>query len=217
MPSARWKGRSPPRRKAASRARSHRSRFRPRAGDTVIDSDEQPRKARPDKIPHLKPAFRKDGTMTPANASSISDGAAALMLMRRARGRKRQGLNVRARILGHASHAQAPGWFTTAPISAINKLMERIGWNVDDVDLWEINEAFAVVPMAAEARTGHSARQVERPWRRLRARPSDRRLGRAHPGNAAQRAGDPWPQTRHGRHLHRRRRGDGGGDRACVI
>ena len=124
-----------------------------RAGDTVIDSDEQPRKARPDKIPQLKPAFRKDGTITPANASSISDGAAALVLTTEAEAEKR-GFGVRARILGHASHAQAPGWFTTAPVFAMRKLMERIGWEMSDVDLWEINEAFAVVPMAAEREMG---------------------------------------------------------------
>ncbi|MCG6858681.1 MAG: acetyl-CoA C-acyltransferase [Salaquimonas sp.] len=124
-----------------------------RAGDTVIDSDEQPRKARPEKIPQLKPAFRKDGTVTPANASSISDGAAALILTTASEAEK-QGLGMRARILGHASHAQAPGWFTTAPVFAMNKLLEKIGWSVDDVDLWEINEAFAVVPMAAEREMG---------------------------------------------------------------
>ncbi len=124
-----------------------------RAGDTVVDSDEQPRKARPEKIPQLKPAFRKDGTITPANASSISDGAAALVLTTQAEAEKR-GFGVRARILGHASHAQQPGWFTTAPVFAMRKLMDRIGWEMSDVDLWEINEAFAVVPMAAEREMG---------------------------------------------------------------
>lgn len=120
-----------------------------RAGAQVIDSDEQPRNARPDKIPHLKPAFKKDGTITPANASSISDGAAALVLARQADA-DRHGFNIRARILGHTSHAQEPAWFSTAPIPAIAKLLEKVGWSRDDVDLWEINEAFAVVPMAAE-------------------------------------------------------------------
>jgi acetyl-CoA C-acetyltransferase len=118
-----------------------------RSGEAVIAEDEQPGKARPEKIPHLKPAFRKDGTVTPANSSSISDGAAALVLAR-ADAAGSRGLNVRARILGHASHAQAPGWFTTAPVPAARKLLERIGWNPDEVDLWEVNEAFAVVPMA---------------------------------------------------------------------
>ncbi|WP_341368250.1 acetyl-CoA C-acyltransferase [Yoonia sp. BS5-3] len=110
-----------------------------RTGEEVITRDEQPGKARPEKIPTLRPAFRKDGTVTAANASSISDGAAALVL-------SAQG--GRARILGHASHAQAPGWFTTAPVPAAQKLLAKIGWSVDQVDLWEVNEAFAVVPMA---------------------------------------------------------------------
>jgi len=118
-----------------------------RKGETVVAEDEQPGNARPEKIPHLKPAFRKDGTVTPANSSSISDGAAALILATRAEAEAR-GLPVRARILGHASHAQAPGWFTTAPVPAAQKLLSRIGWTTDDVDLWEVNEAFAVVPMA---------------------------------------------------------------------
>jgi acetyl-CoA C-acetyltransferase len=124
-----------------------------RSGAVMIDSDEQPRNARPDKIPQLKPAFRKDGTITPANASSISDGAAALVLAT-ADAAAKSGLGVRARILGHASHAQEPAWFSTAPVPAIAKLLKRLGWEVCDVDLWEINEAFAVVPMAAERELG---------------------------------------------------------------
>ncbi|MEQ8899254.1 MAG: acetyl-CoA C-acyltransferase [Roseovarius sp.] len=118
-----------------------------RKGEVTISEDEQPAKARPDKIPHLKPAFRKDGTVTPANASSISDGAAALVLAS-GDAAKANGLTIRARILGHASHAQAPGWFTTAPVPAAQKLLKKLGWSKDDVDLWEVNEAFAVVPMA---------------------------------------------------------------------
>jgi acetyl-CoA C-acetyltransferase len=124
-----------------------------RNGEATIDSDEQPRKARPEKIPQLKPAFRKDGTVTPANSSSISDGAAALVLTTRKQAEK-QGWPVRARILAHASHAQEPGWFTTAPVPAMQKLLEKIGWKLADVDLFEINEAFAVVPMAAEKLLG---------------------------------------------------------------
>ncbi|HKK97095.1 MAG TPA: acetyl-CoA C-acyltransferase [Marivita sp.] len=115
-----------------------------RKGDIVVSEDEQPRNARPDKIPQLKPAFRKDGTVTPANASSISDGAAALVLS----SSSSAGTGARARILGHASHAQAPGLFTTAPVPAAKTLLDQIGWTVADVDLWEVNEAFAVVPMA---------------------------------------------------------------------
>ncbi len=118
-----------------------------RRGDTVVGEDEQPGNARPEKIPTLKPAFRKDGTVTPANSSSISDGAAALVIASEDAA-KAKGLTIRARILGHASHAQAPGLFTTAPVPAAQKLLENIGWTKDDVDLWEVNEAFAVVPMA---------------------------------------------------------------------
>ncbi|KIN63148.1 Acetyl-CoA C-acetyltransferase [Sulfitobacter noctilucicola] len=118
-----------------------------RKGSVTIAADEQPGNARPDKIPTLKPAFREGGTVTAANSSSISDGAAALVLASE-EAAQAQGLNVRARVLGHASHAQAPGLFTTAPVPAAQKLLERIGWQKEDVDLWEVNEAFAVVPMA---------------------------------------------------------------------
>ena len=118
-----------------------------RKGSVTVSADEQPGTARPDKIPQLKPAFREGGTVTAANSSSISDGAAALVLASDSAARA-QGLNVRARILGHASHAQEPGLFTTAPVPAAQKLLDRIGWSKDDVDLWEVNEAFAVVPMA---------------------------------------------------------------------
>ncbi|MGI9389590.1 MAG: thiolase family protein [Boseongicola sp.] len=118
-----------------------------RKSTIFVDADEQPQSARPDKIPHLKPAFRKDGTVTPANASSISDGAAALALADRGQA-DQLGMPVRAIIRGHAVHAQAPGWFTTAPVPAARSLLDRVGWSVSDVDLWEINEAFAVVPMA---------------------------------------------------------------------
>jgi acetyl-CoA C-acetyltransferase len=113
-----------------------------------IEMDEQPFKANLEKIPTLKPAFRKDGTVTAANSSSISDGAAALLLMRRSTAGKR-GLSPIATIIGHSTHAQAPGLFTTAPVGAIRKLFERTGWRAGQVDLYEINEAFAVVTMAA--------------------------------------------------------------------
>jgi len=118
-----------------------------RTGEEIITRDEQPGRARPEKIPHLKPAFRKDGTVTAANSSSISDGAAALVLTSSAAA-EAAGATPRARILGHASHAQAPSLFPTAPIPAAQKLLDRIGWRKTDVDLWEVNEAFAVVPMA---------------------------------------------------------------------
>tara|TARA_R110002072_G_scaffold7161_1_gene39310 strand:+ start:956 stop:2089 length:1134 start_codon:yes stop_codon:yes gene_type:complete len=118
-----------------------------RKGDHSITADEQPASARPEKIPQLKPAFREGGTVTAANSSSISDGAAALVLASEDAAQA-QGLNIRARIIGHASHAQAPALFTTAPVPAVQKLLDRIGWSKDDVDLWEVNEAFAVVPLA---------------------------------------------------------------------
>ena len=119
-----------------------------RDGETSIRADEQPPKAKPGKIPTLKPAFRKDGTVTAANSSSISDGAAALVLMTLKEAEKR-GLTPLAAFRGQATHAQAPNLFTTAPIGAIEKLLAKTGWKTDDVDLFEINEAFAVVAMAA--------------------------------------------------------------------
>ncbi|UDQ89282.1 acetyl-CoA C-acyltransferase [Xanthobacter autotrophicus] len=121
-----------------------------KAGKTerVVAADEQPPKAKLDKIPTLKPAFRDGGTVTAANSSSISDGAAALVLMRRSEAEKR-GLTPLAAIVGHSTHAQAPNLFTTAPIGAVQKLAGKTGWDLKDVDLFEINEAFAVVPMAA--------------------------------------------------------------------
>ncbi len=121
--------------------------------ETVVSDDEHPRAARPEKIPQLKPAFRGDGTVTAANSSSISDGAAALVLMRECDARA-SGAPIRARILGHSSHAQAPNEFPTAPVPAAEKLLERLNRKVVDIDLWEVNEAFAVVPMAFMARTG---------------------------------------------------------------
>jgi acetyl-CoA C-acetyltransferase len=119
-------------------------------GDTVVTHDEQPFKAKLDKIPGLKPAFKKDGTITAANASSISDGAAALVLMRASTAAQR-GCAPVARIVAHAVHAQAPAWFATAPAGAISKVLAQAGWAAKDVDLWEVNEAFAAVTMAAMA------------------------------------------------------------------
>jgi acetyl-CoA C-acetyltransferase len=119
-----------------------------RAGDTIIKNDEQPYKAKLDKIPSLKPAFKKDGTITAANASSISDGAAALVLMPESVAAK-QGANGIARIVAHATHAHAPEWFTTAPVGAIEKVLAKAGWHAAEVDAWEVNEAFAAVTMAA--------------------------------------------------------------------
>ena len=124
-----------------------------RAGETVVTEDEQPGRARPDKIPTLKPAFAKDGTITAANASSISDGAAAL-LMTRASVADRHGLPVSAKLVAHAAHAHAPSRFATAPVPAIRKLLEKTGWSMSDVDLFEVNEAFAVVAMIAARELG---------------------------------------------------------------
>jgi acetyl-CoA C-acetyltransferase len=118
-----------------------------RAGERVISIDEGPGKVKLDKIPQLKPAFKKDGTITAASSSSINDGAAALVMMTESTA-KRLGVKPLARIVGHATHAQEPEWFTTAPVGATQKLLAKTGWKVSDVDLWEVNEAFAVVPMA---------------------------------------------------------------------
>lgn len=126
-----------------------------RKGEVVIDTDEQPSNARPDKIPQLRPAFAKEGTVTAANASSISDGAAALTLMM-ADDAEAQGHNPIALIHGYDQIAQEPEWFTTAPVTAINNTLQRVGWAVEDVDLWEVNEAFAVVAMAALKEIGMS-------------------------------------------------------------
>ena len=130
-----------------------------RKGDTVIDKDESPFKANPDKIPTLRPAFRKDGTVTAATSSSISDGAAALVVMRKSMADK-LGLKPLAKIVGHATHSQEPQWFTTAPVGAIKKLYDKTGWNTASVDLFEINEAFAVVTMAAMKEHGLSHDKV---------------------------------------------------------
>src|SRR5439155_10660021 len=121
-----------------------------KAGDTVIKFDEQPFKAKLDKIPGLKPAFKKDGAITAATSSSISDGAAALVLMRASTAAK-LGCKPIARIQAHAVHAQAPNWFTTAPVGAIDKVLKKTGWAAKDIGLWEVNEAFAAVTMAAMA------------------------------------------------------------------
>ena len=119
-----------------------------RKGDVTVDTDEQPGKARMDKIPQLRAAFKKDGTITAANSSSISDGAAALILMRESEA-KAKGLKPLARVMGHTTHSQAPSEFTVAPIGAMNSLLSKLDWTKDDVDLWEINEAFAMVTMLA--------------------------------------------------------------------
>jgi acetyl-CoA C-acetyltransferase len=124
-----------------------------RKGAILVEQDEQPMKADPEKIPTLKPAFAKDGAITAANASSISDGAAALVMTRESVAKK-LGMTVVARVAGHGGYAQEPGLFTTAPVPAMRKALDRAGWSVDDVDLFEVNEAFAVVAMIAERDLG---------------------------------------------------------------
>lgn len=126
---------------------------RDKTGERMIENDEHPLKVAPEKIPGLKPAFRPNGTITPAASSANADGAAALILTRRSTA-ERDGLPILATIVGHSTHSQEPQWFTTAPIPAIRKLLDKTGWSVGDVDLFEINEAFAVVPMAAQRDLG---------------------------------------------------------------
>ena len=126
-----------------------------RSGEVIVAIDEGPGKVKLDKVSSLKPAFKKDGTITAASSSSINDGAAALVLARSSTA-KALGARPMARIVGHATFAQAPEWFTTAPVGAVQKLLKNIGWSVKDVDLWEVNEAFAVVPMAAMKELGLS-------------------------------------------------------------
>ena len=128
-------------------------------GEVLIERDEQPQNARPAKIPTLQPAFKENGTVTAANSSSISDGAAALVLMRQQQALDR-GLDFEARIVGYAGHANEPAWFSTAPIPAVKKLLKKIKWDVSDVGLWEINEAFAVVPMAFSREVGLSMDKI---------------------------------------------------------
>ena len=126
-----------------------------RAGEVVVSIDEGPGKVKLDKIPQLKAAFKKDGTITAASSSSINDGAAAMVLMKESVA-TRYGSKPIARIVGHAMHSQEPEWFTTAPVGAVQKLLAKTGWKVGDVDLWEVNEAFAVVPMALMKELGVS-------------------------------------------------------------
>ncbi len=183
--------------------------------ETVVATDEQPPKARPDKIPTLKPAFREGGTVTAANSSSISDGAAALVMMRRSEAEKR-GLNPLATVIAHSTYAAEPGKFPTAPIGALKKLFDKTGWTKESVDLFEINEAFAVVAMAA-------MRDLSLPHEKVNVNGGACALG--HPIGAsgarilvtligALRARSA--EARRGFALHRRGRGDGHGDRGGV-
>ena len=163
----------------------------------------------------LKSAFRDGGTVTAAASSSINDGAAALVLMGESTA-QRLGRKPIARILGHAGHSQAPEWFTTAPIAAIRKLCTKVGWALKDVDLFEINEAFAVVPMAAMKDLGISHTKVNIHGGACVLGHSHRRLGCANHRDADRRAQGIWGEARNRGHLHRRRRSDRHGDRAVV-
>ncbi len=166
-----------------------------RKGDVEYLTDEQPSKCDVSKIASLKPAFRKEnGTITAASSSSISDGAAATVLMS-ADEAARRGVAPLARIAAHATHAQEPQWFTTAPVGAIEKLLKKAGWSVSDVDLFEVNEAFAVVAMAPMRELGISHDKRQRQRRRLRARSSDRRERRAPRRHADPRAEESRPRS----------------------
>ena len=168
--------------------------------ETLVSTDEQPPKARPDKIPTLKPAFREGGTVTAANSSSISDGAAALVMMRMDEAEKR-GAAPLARVVAHTTHAAAPKDFPTAPIGALRRLFDKTGWSRDCVDIYEINEAFAVVTMAVSKLFGLDPERRQRTWRRCGARPSNRGERRAHPHHVALRdegsslRSGAWPRS----------------------
>ena len=175
-----------------------------RKGDVTVDKDEQPLKGNPDKIPQLRAAFAKDGTITAANASSISDGAAAMVLTR-ASVAEAKGLKPVARIVAHAAHAHAPSKFTTAPVFAIQKLLDKAGWSVADVDLWEVNEAFACVRHVRHAGSWHQPRQVERQWRRDGSGSPDRRQRCADHGDIDCSIKKARPEKRRRSFVHRRR------------
>ena len=176
-----------------------------------VDNDEPPFKANLEKIPTLKPAFRKDGTVTAANSSSISDGAAALVMMRRSSAEKR-GLAPLAIVVGHTTHSQEPNWFTTAPVGAIRKLFDKTGWTASQVDLYEINEAFAVVTMAAmkEHSLPHDKVNVHGGACALGIQSAPRG---AHRVNSDRGAAQVRPQAWRRKLVHRRRRSDRDGAR----
>ncbi len=176
-------------------------------GKSVVVDDEEPFAAPLDKMGTLKPAFKKDGTVTAANSSKISDGAAALVVTS-AEWAEKNGMKPIARIVAHATMSQEPEWFTTAPGGAIKKVLERAGLKIGDIDLFEVNEAFAAVALATMKDAEHPARQAQRQRRRGRPRPSDRLERRAHPRHAPARARGARSQAGPGRHLQRRRRSD---------
>ena len=183
--------------------------------ETLVSTDEQPPKARPDKIPTLKPAFREGGTVTAANSSSISDGAAALVMMRMDEAEKR-GAAPLARVVAHATHAAAPKDFPTAPIGALREALRQDGLEQGFGRPLRDQRSLRGGGDGGDARPRPAARQGQRQRRRLRARPPDRRLGRAHPGDADRRAPGARPQARRRLALHRRRRSDRDGDRGGL-
>ena len=183
--------------------------------ETLVKTDEQPPKARPDKIPTLKPAFREGGSVTAANSSSISDGAAALILMRESEAGKR-GAEPLARVVAHATYAAEPSKFPTAPIGALRKLFDKTGWTHGFGRPLRDQRSLRRRRDGGDARPRPAAREGQRQRRRLRARPSDRRLGRANPGDADRRASGPRVEARRRRAVHRRRRSDRDGDRGGV-
>ena len=187
--------------------------IRTRKGEIQISADEQPRNARPDKIPTLKPAFRDGGTVTPANSSSISDGAAALVLMRESEAGDRP---IRARIRSHASHAQEPGLFTTAPIPAIRKALDKAGWSCRGRRSLGDQRGLRRSPDGGDARPEPGSREGQREWWRLRPGPSHRRIRRADHRYPAARDGAPRPQEGRCQPVHRRWRGHGSDHRTGL-
>ncbi len=188
-----------------------------RKGETLVDEDEEPKRVQLDKLASLRPAFSRDGTVTAANASTLNDGAAAL-LVTSAEVAKARGYNVLARIVADSTAAVEPKWFTIAPVHALAKLYEKTKSKPLDWDLYEINEAFSGVTMAAMKEHGHPARSRQRARRRGLARSPDRLLRRARGGDAAERTAPARQEEGHRNPVHRRRRSgrDGrGADLAC--
>ena len=186
-----------------------------RKGSVFVGEDEEPGRFNEEKLRALRPAFDAGGSVTAGNASSINDAAAAVVVISPEKA-KALGVQPQARILGYATYSREPEWFTLAPVCAIDRLMQKLGLSVANVDLFEVNEAFSVVTIAAMKQLKHSPREDERAWRRGRLGPSDRRQRHADPGDAAFRHEAAAGEDRHRLALHRRRRGRGHGRRADL-
>jgi acetyl-CoA C-acetyltransferase len=212
---AAWPRPSTPSRAAPSRPRSRRSPSTSRKGTEIVDTDEQPLKADPAKIPTLRPAFSRDGGITAANSSSISDGAAALVMTRMSVA-KALGLPIVAKVVSHAAHAHEPGLFTTAPVPAMRKALKKAGWEVVGRRPVRGQRSLRRRRHDRPAGTGHRSRQAERQRRRLRPGPPDRRLGRADPVHPDRGPAGARRQEGLGVLVHRRRRSHGDGDRAGL-